>query len=228
MTQNKHKGKRLLAGLLSFLMVATGLPLGEMDARASSLVPNTSLTDNGDRYPYMHTDGSGNNSVSYGSSSSTGFTFQKMGAGLTTGRVTNYDPNDLFYNKTTHDQFIGNSISNTNSFNVAAVIDDSDSARNATQKGYSTTVRTAYGMDYWTTYYGFGKPRPNSTDTALTYLDPYVPVRGLKDIGTAGNPLMIPDGITPDSASIQGQAGYNPSLVPGNIVKLLDTSLFSC
>ena len=226
MTQNKHKGKRLLAGLLSFLMVATGLPFGEMDARASSLVPNTSLTDNGDRYPYMETSGSGNNSVSYGSSSSTGFTFQKMGAGLTTGRVTNYDPNDLFYNKTTHDQFIGNSISNTNSFNVAAVIDDSDSARNATQKGYSTTVRTAYGMDYWTTYYGFGKPRPNSTDTALTYLDPYVPVRGLKDIGTAGNPLMIPDGITPDSASIQGQAGYNPSLVPGNIVKLLDTSLF--
>ena len=58
MTQNKHKGKRLLAGLLSFLMVATGLPFGEMDARASSLVPNTSLTDNGDRYPYMHTDGS--------------------------------------------------------------------------------------------------------------------------------------------------------------------------
>ena len=226
MKKNNHKGKRLLAGLLSFLMVATTLPFGEMDVKASSLVPNTSLTDNGVRYPYMETTGSGNNSVSYGSSSSTGFTFQKMGAGLTTGRVTNYDPDDLFYNKTTYDQFIGNSISNTNSFNVAAVIDDSDSARNATQKGYSTTVRTAYGMDYWTTYYGFGKPRPNSTDTALTYLDPYVPVRGFKDIGTAGTPLMIPDGITPDSASIQGQAGYNPSLVPGNIVKLLDTSLF--
>ena len=226
MKKNNHKGKRLLAGLLSFLMVATTLPFGEMDVKASSLVPNTSLTDNGVRYPYMETTGSGNNSVSYCSSSSTGFTFQKMGAGLTTGRVTNYDPDDLFYNKTTYDQFIGNSISNTNSFNVAAVIDDSDSARNATQKGYSTTVRTAYGMDYWTTYYGFGKPRPNSTDTALTYLDPYVPVRGFKDIGTAGTPLMIPDGITPDSASIQGQAGYNPSLVPGNIVKLLDTSLF--
>ena len=226
MKKNNHKGKRLLAGLLSFLMVATTLPFGEMDVKASSLVPNTSLTDNGDRYPYMETSGSGSNSVSYGSSSSTGFTFQKMGAGLTTGRVTNYDPDDLFYNKTTFDQFIGNSISNTNSFNVAAVIDDSDSARNATQKGYNTTVRTAYGMDYWTTYYGFGKPRPNSTDTALTYLDPYVPVRGFKDIGTAGTPLMIPDGITPDSASIQGQAGYNPSLVPGNIVKLLDTSLF--
>ena len=226
MKKNNHKGKRLLAGLLSFLMVATTLPFGEMEVKASSLVPNTSLTDNGDRYPYMETSGSGSNSVSYGSSSSTGFTFQKMGAGLTTGRVTNYDPDDLFYNKTTFDQFIGNSISNTNSFNVAAVIDDSDSARNATQKGYNTTVRTAYGMDYWTTYYGFGKPRPNSTDTALTYLDPYVPVRGFKDIGTAGTPLMIPDGITPDSASIQGQAGYNPSLVPGNIVKLLDTSLF--
>jgi len=207
-------------------MLATTVPFGEMEVKATSLVPNTSLTDNRDRYPYMITSGTGNNRVSYGSSSSTGFTFQKMGAGLTTGRVTNYDPDDLFYNKTTHNQFIGNSISNTNSFNVAAVIDDSDSARNAAEKGYSTTVRTAYGMDYWTTYYGFGKPRPNSTDTALTYLDPYVPVRGFKDIGTAGTPLMIPDGITPDSASIQGQAGYNPSLVPGNIVKLLDTSLF--
>ena len=226
MKKNNHKGKRLLAGLLSFFMLATTVPFGEMEVKATSLVPNTSLTDNRDRYPYMITSGTGNNRVSYGSSSSTGFTFQKMGAGLTTGRVTNYDPDDLFYNKTTHNQFIGNSISNTNSFNVAAVIDDSDSARNAAEKGYSTTVRTAYGMDYWTTYYGFGKPRPNSTDTALTYLDPYVPVRGFKDIGTAGTPLMIPDGITPDSASIQGQAGYNPSLVPGNIVKLLDTSLF--
>ena len=146
MTQNKHKGKRLLAGLLSFLMVATGLPLGEMDARASSLVPNTSLTDNGDRYPYMHTSGSGSNSVSYGSSSSTGFTFQKMGAGLTTGRNTNYDPADA-YMELALAETRSNNIGNTNSFNVAAVIDDSDSARNAAHKGYSTTVRTALGKD---------------------------------------------------------------------------------
>ena len=59
MKKNNHKGKRLLAGLLSFLMVATTLPFGEMDVKASSLVPNTSLTDNGDRYPYMETTGSG-------------------------------------------------------------------------------------------------------------------------------------------------------------------------
>lgn len=142
MTQNKHKGKRLLAGLLSFLMVATGLPLGEMDARASSLVPNTSLTDNGDRYPYMHTSGSGSNSVSYGSSSSTGFTFQKMGAGLTTGKVTNYDPDDLYLNMGTFEQeIVSNTIENTNSFNIAAVRDDGDTARShfnpiGTKKGY--------------------------------------------------------------------------------------------
>lgn len=89
MKKNNHKGKRLLAGLLSFLMVATTLPFGEMEVKASSLVPNTSLTDNGDRYPYMVTTGSGNNRVSYGSSSSTGFTFQKMGAGLS-GRNSSF------------------------------------------------------------------------------------------------------------------------------------------
>ena len=186
MTQNKHKGKRLLAGLLSFLMVATGLPLGEMDARASSLVPNTSLTDNGERYPYMHTSGSGSNSVSYGSSSSTGFTFQKMGAGLPLYN-TNYDPQDAYI--LGNDMFSDN-IGNTNSFNIAAVIDDSDSTRSSTYKGYDTTVRTAFGKDYWPTYYGFGKPRPNDTDSSLTYLTPFI--------------KYYSDGITIDDVTLQG------------------------
>ena len=211
MTQNKHKGKRLLAGLLSFLMVATGLPLGEMDARASSLVPNTSLTDNGDRYPYMHTDGSGNNSVSYGSSSSTGFTFQKMGAGLS-GETTNYDPAGTYdaYGKYLWDpeysakvKFrLSPTIWDTNSFNITAVRNDSDEARsyidlandpNGTKKGYDTTVRTAYGSNYWTTYYGFGEPRSDSNISSpdLKYLDPQV--------------IYNPSGsIDPDKAYIQG------------------------
>ena len=186
MTQNKHKGKRLLAGLLSFLMVATVLPLGEMDARASSLVPNTSLTDNGDRYPYMETTGSGNNRVSYGSSSSTGFTFQKMGAGLPLYN-TNYDPQDAYI--LGNDMFSDN-IGNTNSFNIAAVIDDSDSTRSSTYKGYDTIVRTAFGKDYWPTYYGFGKPRPNDTDSSLTYLTPFI--------------KYYSDGITIDDVTLQG------------------------
>ena len=211
MTQNKHKGKRLLAGLLSFLMVATGLPLGEMDARASSLVPNTSLTDNGDRYPYMHTDGSGNNSVSYGSSSSTGFTFQKMGEGLS-GETTNYDPAGTYdaYGKYLWDpeysakvKFrLSPTIWDTNSFNITAVRNDSDEARsyidlandpNGTKKGYDTTVRTAYGSNYWTTYYGFGEPRSDSNISSpdLKYLDPQV--------------IYNPSGsIDPDKAYIQG------------------------
>lgn len=211
MTQNKHKGKRLLAGLLSFLMVATGLPFGEMDARASSLVPNTSLTDNGDRYPYMHTDGSGNNSVSYGSSSSTGFTFQKMGAGLS-GETTNYDPAGTYdaYGKYLLDpeysakvKFrLSPTIWDTNSFNITAVRNDSDEARsyidlandpNGTKKGYDTTVRTAYGSNYWTTYYGFGEPRSDSNISSpdLKYLDPQV--------------IYNPSGsIDPDKAYIQG------------------------
>ena len=211
MTQNKHKGKRLLAGLLSFLMVATGLPFGEMDARASSLVPNTSLTDNGDRYPYMHTDGSGNNSVSYGSSSSTGFTFQKMGAGLS-GETTNYDPAGTYdaYGKYLWDpeysakvKFrLSPTIWDTNSFNITAVRNDSDEARsyidlandpNGTKKGYDTTVRTAYGSNYWTTYYGFGEPRSDSNISSpdLKYLDPQV--------------IYNPSGsIDPDKAYIQG------------------------
>ena len=219
MTQNKHKGKRLLAGLLSFLMVATGLPLGEMDARASSLVPNTSLTDNGDRYPYMHTSGSGSNSVSYGSSSSTGFTFQKMGAGLTTGRVTNYDPDDLYLNMGTFEQeIVSNTIENTNSFNIAAVRDDSDTARShfnpiGTKKGYDTTVRTAYGKDYWTTYYGFNEPRPSDSNSSLSYADPYVTYNG--------------DGITLKESKIQGYTNNTP-LVPdsNNRAKLFNTNLF--
>ena len=219
MTQNKHKGKRLLAGLLSFLMVATGLPLGEMDARASSLVPNTSLTDNGDRYPYMHTSGSGSNSVSYGSSSSTGFTFQKMGAGLTTGKVTNYDPDDLYLNMGTFEQeIVSNTIENTNSFNIAAVRDDSDTARShfnpiGTKKGYDTTVRTAYGKDYWTTYYGFNEPRPSDSNSSLSYADPYVTYNG--------------DGITLKESKIQGYTNNTP-LVPdsNNRAKLFNTNLF--
>lgn len=218
MTQNKHKGKRLLAGLLSFLMVATGLPFGEMDARASSLVPNTSLTDNGDRYPYMHTDGSGNNSVSYGSSSSTGFTFQKMGAGLTTGKVTNYDPDDLYLNMGTFEQeIVSNTIENTNSFNIAAVRDDGDTARShfnpiGTKKGYDTTVRTAYGKDYWTTYYGFNEPRPSDSNSSLSYADPYVTYDG--------------DGITLKESKIQGYT--NNTLMPdsNNRAKLFNTNLF--
>lgn len=219
MTQNKHKGKRLLAGLLSFLMVATGLPLGEMDARASSLVPNTSLTDNGDRYPYMETSGSGNNRVSYGSSSSTGFTFQKMGAGLTTGKVTNYDPDDLYLNMGTFEQeIVSNTIENTNSFNIAAVRDDSDTARShfnpiGTKKGYDTTVRTAYGKDYWTTYYGFNEPRPSDSNSSLSYADPYVTYNG--------------DGITLKESKIQGYTNNTP-LVPdsNNRAKLFNTNLF--
>lgn len=218
MTQNKHKGKRLLAGLLSFLMVATGLPFGEMDARASSLVPNTSLTDNGDRYPYMHTSGSGSNSVSYGSSSSTGFTFQKMGAGLTTGKVTNYDPDDLYLNMGTFEQeIVSNTIENTNSFNIAAVRDDGDTARShfnpiGTKKGYDTTVRTAYGKDYWTTYYGFNEPRPSDSNSSLSYADPYVTYDG--------------DGITLKESKIQGYT--NNTLMPdsNNRAKLFNTNLF--
>ena len=196
MTQNKHKGKRLLAGLLSFLMVATGLPLGEMDARASSLVPNTSLTDNGDRYPYMHTDGSGNNSVSYGSSSSTGFTFQKMGAGLS-GFNSNFDPAGTYapYGPyaTIGFPFVSPSILQTNSFNVAAVINDDSTTRSNNTRGYDTAVRTAYGMDYWATYYGFGEPRPNDTNTSLTYLDPSVRYAG--------------DGVTLTESYLQGHNG---------------------
>ena len=188
MKKNNHKGKRLLAGLLSFLMVATTLPFGEMEVKASSLVPNTSLTapNGGGRYPYMHTTGSGNNSVSYGSSSSTGFTFQKMGAGLPLYN-TNYDPQDAYI--LGNDMFSDN-IGNTNSFNIAAVIDDSDSNRSSTYKGYDTTVRTAFGKDYWPTYYGFGKPRPNDTDSSLTYLTPFI--------------KYYSDGITIDDVTLQG------------------------
>ena len=213
MTQNKHKGKRLLAGLLSFLMVATGLPLGEMDARASSLVPNTSLTDNRDRYPYMHTDGSGNNSVSYGSSSSTGFTFQKMGEGLTTGRNTNYDPADVYIDMMTGETMSPN-IGNTNSFNITAVRNDSHDARSDTEKGYDTTVRTSYGLDYWTTYYGFGEPRQDGdSDASLTipYLTPYI--------------KYDPDGITPRIAKLQGYTGYHPQAI-GNNLKVIDSNIF--
>ena len=210
MKKNNHKGKRLLAGLLSFLMVATTLPFGEMDVKASSLVPNTSLTDNGDRYPYMETTGSGNNRVSYGSSSSTGFTFQKMGAGLT-GQNTNYDPADLY----TQGGFLfSNNIGNTNSFNISAVTDDSETSRSIGQRGYTTTVRTAYGKDYWATYYGFGEPRPSDTINSLTYLTPYITYRS--------------DGRTPDDASLQGNDyfAYLSGAGAGAKYKSIDPNVF--
>lgn len=196
MKKNNHKGKRLLAGLLSFLMVATTLPFGDMEVKATSLVPNTSLTDNGDRYPYMHTSGSGSNSVSYGSSSSTGFTFQKMGAGLS-GFNSNFDPAGTYapYGPyvTIGFPFVSPSILQTNSFNVAAVINDDSTARSNNTRGYDTAVRTAFGMDYWATYYGFGEPRPNDTDTSLTYLDPSLRYAG--------------DGVTLTESYLQGHNG---------------------
>ncbi len=212
MKKNNHKGKRLLAGLLSFLMVATTLPFGEMEVKATSLVPNTSLTDNGDRYPYMHTSGSGSNSVSYGSSSSTGFTFQKMGAGLS-GRNTNYNPEDTWQNPVvgpTENGFplVSDSIMQKNSFNIAAVIHDE--SRGGSKKGYDTTVRTAYGRNYWATYYGFGELRPNDTDTALTYLDPYV--------------TYDTDGFTPTEASMQGNVQNVVMTATGRRAKYFDNT----
>lgn len=200
MKKNNHKGKRLLAGLLSFLMVATTLPFGEMDVKASSLVPNTSLTDNGDRYPYMTTSGTGNNSVSYGSSSSTGFTFQKMGAGLS-GRRSNFDPAGTYSAYGPYfangDLYASPNVWNTNSFNIAAVINDDSTVRsNNSTRGYDTTVRTAFEKDYWATYYGFGEPRSDSdiSSTSMTYLDPRV--------------LYESDGITPKGAYLQGHNFY--------------------
>ena len=71
MKKNGNKGKRLLAGLLSFLMIASGTPLGELSVNASTLIPNTSLNDT-DRYPYM-SNSSSSTGVTYGSSESTGF-----------------------------------------------------------------------------------------------------------------------------------------------------------
>ena len=201
MKKNNHKGKRLLAGLLSFLMVATTLPFGEMDVKASSLVPNTSLTapNGGGRYPYMDTTGSGNNSVSYGSSSSTGFTFQKMGAGLT-GRRSNFDPAGTYsaYGQyaANQDLYASPNVWNTNSFNIAAVINDDSTSRSNNTRGYDTTVRTAFEKDYWATYYGFGEPRSDIdiSSTSMTYLDPRV--------------LYESDGITPKGAYLQGHNFY--------------------
>ena len=215
MKKNNHKGKRLLAGLLSFLMLATTVPFGEMEVKATSLVPNTTLTapNGGGRYPYMDTTGSGNNSVSYGSSSSTGFTFQKMGAGLTTGRVTNYDPADVYIDMMTGETMSPN-IGNTNSFNITAVRNDSHDARSGAEKGYDTTVRTSYGLDYWTTYYGFGEPRQDgNSDASLTipYLTPYI--------------KYDPDGITPRIAKLQGYTGYHPQAI-GNNLKVIDSNIF--
>ena len=214
MKKNNHKGKRLLAGLLSFLMVATTLPFGEMEVKATSLVPNTSLTapNGGGRYPYMDTTGSGNNSVSYGSSSSTGFTFQKMGEGLS-GRNTNYNPEDTWQNPVvgpTENGFplVSDSIMQKNSFNIAAVIHDE--SRGGSEKGYDTTVRTAYGRNYWATYYGFGELRPNDTDTALTYLDPYV--------------TYNTDGFTPTEASMQGNVQSVVMTPTGRRAKYFDNT----
>lgn len=202
MKKNNHKSKRLLASLLSFLMVATTLPFGEMDVKASSLVPNTSLTapNGGGRYPYMDTTGSGNSSVSYGSSSSTGFTFQKMGAGLS-GRRSNFDPAGTYSAYGPYfangDLYASPNVWNTNSFNIAAVINDDSTARsNNSTRGYDTTVRTAFEKDYWATYYGFGEPRSDSdiSSTSMTYLDPRV--------------LYESDGITPKGAYLQGHNFY--------------------
>lgn len=206
MKKNNHKGKRLLAGLLSFLMVATTLPFGEMEVKATSLVPNITLTapNGGGRYPYMHTTGSGNNSVSYGSSSSTGFTFQKMGAGLT-GRRSNFDPAGTYaaYGQyaANNDLYASPNVWNTNSFNIAAVINDDSTSRSNNTRGYDTTVRTAFEKDYWATYYGFGEPRSDSniSSNSMTYLDPRV--------------IYESDGITPKGAYLQGHNFYENYIV---------------
>mgnify|MGYP002751425862 CR=1 FL=1 len=95
-----------------------------------------------------------------------------------------------------------------NSFNIAAVIHDE--SRGGSKKGYDTTVRTAYGRNYWATYYGFGELRPNDTDTALTYLDPYV--------------TYDTDGFTPTEASMQGNVQNVVMTATGRRAKYFDNT----
>ena len=157
--KKRKRVKQATALALSAVMAMSGLPyLGTNSAYAWT--PATSLssenTQIGSGDDFAH--GVGTNTY-YNSSESTAFT---VGAGVG-GTNTGYQ------------------YENGTQFNISAVL--TDASRGNAQSGYNTTVKTAFGSNWWVTRYAFGtaaQVRPNIT--------------------------WAPDGVTPNTATVPATA----------------------
>ncbi|MBF1249778.1 MAG: hypothetical protein HXM41_05260, partial [Lachnospiraceae bacterium] len=140
--KKRKRVKQATALALSAVMAMSGLPyLGTNSAYAwtpaTTLSSENSEIGSGDDFAH----GVGTNAY-YNSSESTAFT---VGAG-TGGTNDNYQ------------------YQNGTQFNISAVL--TDNSRSDAQSGYNTTVKTAYGSNWWVTRYAFGtaaQVRPNIT-----------------------------------------------------------------
>lgn len=140
--KKRKRVKQATALALSAVMAMSGLPyLGTNSAYAwtpaTTLSSENSEIGSGDDFAH----GVGTNAY-YNSSESTAFT---VGAG-TGGTNDNYQ------------------YQNGTQFNISAVL--TDNSRGDAQSGYNTTVKTAYGSNWWVTRYAFGtaaQVRPNIT-----------------------------------------------------------------
>ena len=140
--KKRKRVKQATALALSAVMAMSGLPyLGTNSAYAwtpaTTLSSENSEIGSGDDFAH----GVGTNAY-YNSSESTAFT---VGAG-TGGTNDNYQ------------------YQNGTQFNISAVL--TDNSRGDAQSGYNTTVKTAYGSNWWVTRYAFGtaaQVRPDIT-----------------------------------------------------------------
>lgn len=141
--KKRKRVKQATALALSAVMAMSGLPYLGTNSAYAWTPPATTLssenTEIGTGDDFAH--GVGTNAY-YNSTESTAFT---VGAG-TGGTNDNYQ------------------YQNGTQFNISAVL--TDNSRGDAQSGYNTTVKTAYGSNWWVTRYAFGtaaQVRPNIT-----------------------------------------------------------------
>ena len=141
--KKRKRVKQATALALSAVMAMSGLPYLGTNSAYAWTAPTTSLSSenseigHGDDFAH----GVGTNTY-YNSSESTAFT---VGSGV--GGTNN-----------------GYQYQNGTQFNISAVL--TDDSRGNSQSGYNTTVKTAYGSNWWVTRYAFGtaaQVRPNIT-----------------------------------------------------------------
>ena len=215
--------RKITSVLLTVGFVITGIPTGGLMTRATVLTPNTSLNTASDTVSKV-------GDYTFGSTDATAYTFGP-GESATNAYYYRADrPNQYIFEWNNHSTF--------KTFNIAAVLKDSDRENNT--KGYlennytsgrlvGSKVKTAYDQGYisgfnswgafnsWNTYYGFGKPRADY---------------GVNNPALAGSePNALDPGVVtyigkkPDTATIYGGSDYSPSpALTGSNLKLYKPS----
>lgn len=144
--------RQITAGLLASAMVLTGAPLGGMTAWASVLPPNAALyPDNNTPAPpgsdYSDIDVvRADDTTTYGLAGGTVYTF-----------------GDGVWSSQSSADGLGH-----RTFNIGAITQSSKDAAKLADKGMSTSARSAFSVNYWSTFYGFGRVAEESNPPGFT------------------------------------------------------------